>query len=88
MDAGLQIKDFAGMLGLTNDTAINWELRGGNAQQEGRQVKVDKYIIYNSIKYMMIAATAEHTTSTLVSLNQKHFPMLKNLMVPYVKSDR
>lgn len=27
MDAGLQIKDLAGILGVTNDTVINWELR-------------------------------------------------------------
>ena len=28
MDAGLLIKDLAGMLGVTEDTIINWELRG------------------------------------------------------------
>ena len=27
MDAGLQIKDLAGMLGVTDDTVINWEIR-------------------------------------------------------------
>ena len=28
MDAGLQIKDLARMLGVTEETVINWELRG------------------------------------------------------------
>ena len=28
MDAGLMIKDLAKMLGVTQDTVINWELRG------------------------------------------------------------
>jgi len=34
----------------------------------------------------MIAATSEHKGSALVSLNQKHFPMVKNLIVPYKKA--
>lgn len=36
----------------------------------------------------MIAATAKHKDATLVSLNQKHFPMIRNLMIPYVKTNR
>jgi DNA-binding transcriptional regulator YiaG len=28
MDAGLQIKELAGLLGVTEDTVINWEVRG------------------------------------------------------------
>ena len=28
MDAGLQIKELANMLGVTEDTVINWEVRG------------------------------------------------------------
>ena|SRR3989338_1316044 len=33
----------------------------------------------------MIAATAEFCNARLVSLNKKHFPMLKNVLVPYSK---
>ena len=33
----------------------------------------------------LIAACAEETKSTLVTLNKNHFPMLKNLIVPYKK---
>jgi predicted nucleic acid-binding protein len=33
----------------------------------------------------LIAATAEVSNSTLVTLNDKHFPMLKNVLVPYKK---
>ena len=33
----------------------------------------------------LIAATAEELGVTLVTLNQKHFPMLANLTVPYRK---
>ncbi|HEY0735170.1 MAG TPA: type II toxin-antitoxin system VapC family toxin [Herpetosiphonaceae bacterium] len=33
----------------------------------------------------LIAATVEHHQATLVTLNNKHFPMLTNLVVPYQK---
>lgn len=33
----------------------------------------------------IIAATAEEKNITLVTLNQKHFPMITNLLVPYRK---
>lgn len=33
----------------------------------------------------IIAATAEVKNATLVALNQKHFPMITNLLVPYRK---
>jgi predicted nucleic acid-binding protein len=34
----------------------------------------------------LIAATAEVQGATLVTLNKKHFPMLSNVIVPYVKT--
>jgi predicted nucleic acid-binding protein len=34
----------------------------------------------------LIAATAEVKQATLVTLNKKHFPMLKTITVPYRKS--
>ena len=33
----------------------------------------------------IIAATSLHINAKLVTLNKKHFPMLKNLIVPYKK---
>ena len=33
----------------------------------------------------LIAATAKHLDATLLSLNKKHFPMLKSVLVPYKK---
>jgi hypothetical protein len=33
----------------------------------------------------IIAASAENMNATLVTLNRKHFPMLTNVLVPYVK---
>ncbi len=33
----------------------------------------------------LIAASAEHADATLVTLNKKHFPMIKNVLVPYAK---
>ena len=33
----------------------------------------------------LIAATALSADATLVTLNRKHFPMVRNLMVPYKK---
>lgn len=34
----------------------------------------------------LIAATAAHYNLPLVTLNQKHFPMVQNLIVPYRKA--
>ena len=34
----------------------------------------------------IIAASAEYQQAILVTLNKKHFPMLKNVMTPYKKS--
>lgn len=34
----------------------------------------------------LIAATAEQYQAKLVTLNRKHFPMLKDVIVPYVKA--
>jgi predicted nucleic acid-binding protein len=34
----------------------------------------------------LIAATAQIEDATLVTLNQKHFPMIQNILVPYRKS--
>ncbi len=36
----------------------------------------------------LIAATAEELGATLVTLNQKHFPMLNRVTVPYTKSGK
>src|SRR5947209_2716955 len=33
----------------------------------------------------LIAATAESRQATLVTLNDKHFPMLSNVLIPYQK---
>jgi len=33
----------------------------------------------------MIAATAESENATVVTLNQKHFPMMSNVLIPYRK---
>jgi predicted nucleic acid-binding protein len=35
---------------------------------------------------MLIAATAEVKQATLVTLNRKHFPMLRDVVVPYRKA--
>lgn len=35
----------------------------------------------------MVAATAEALDARVVTLNKKHFPMLKNIFVPYRKKD-
>jgi predicted nucleic acid-binding protein len=34
----------------------------------------------------MIAATAESENATLVTLNQKHFPMISDILIPYQKN--
>ena len=44
MDAGLQIKDLALMLGVTQDTVINWELRGMRPKTQRARTKVHEFI--------------------------------------------
>ena len=39
-----------------------------------------------SLADALIAATAEHYHARLVTLNNKHFPMTKDVIVPYVKT--
>jgi predicted nucleic acid-binding protein len=39
-----------------------------------------------SLADALIAATAEQYQAKLVTLNRKHFPMLKDVIVPYVKA--
>ncbi len=34
----------------------------------------------------LIAASAHHVNAKLVTLNKKHFPMLKNILIPYIKN--
>jgi len=38
------------------------------------------------LAYAMIAATAESENATLVTLNQKHFPMISDIVIPYRKN--
>ena len=39
-----------------------------------------------SLADALIAATAEQYQAKLVTLNSKHFPMTKDVIVPYVKA--
>ena len=39
-----------------------------------------------SLADALIAATAEHYQATRITLNSKHFPMTKDVMVPYLKA--
>jgi predicted nucleic acid-binding protein len=34
----------------------------------------------------IIAATAEHANSKLATLKKKHYPMLKDILIPYNKT--
>jgi DNA-binding transcriptional regulator YiaG len=44
MDAGLQIKELAGMLGVTEDTVINWEIRGMKPLRREVRDKVARFM--------------------------------------------
>jgi len=41
MDAGLKIRELAGLIGVTEDTVINWELRGRRPKQRLLRQKVE-----------------------------------------------
>jgi DNA-binding transcriptional regulator YiaG len=47
MDAGLQIKEFAELIGVTQDTVINWELRGMKPQRKDFRRRVQGVIAEN-----------------------------------------
>ena len=38
IDVGLRIKDLAGMIGITEESAINWEIRGRVPRPKAREV--------------------------------------------------
>jgi DNA-binding XRE family transcriptional regulator len=44
MDAGLLIKEFAALIGVTEDTVINWELRGMKPWRRDIRNKVNQFI--------------------------------------------
>jgi DNA-binding transcriptional regulator YiaG len=45
MDAGLQVKELAEILGVTPDTVINWELRG--IKPRGKKIRENIRTIIN-----------------------------------------
>jgi hypothetical protein len=50
MDAGMQIKDLAEILGVSPDKVINWELRGIGPKTQADKTRVDYFIIdFNQI---------------------------------------
>jgi DNA-binding XRE family transcriptional regulator len=44
MDAGLLIKEFAAIIGVTEDTVINWEVRGMRPWRRDIRTKVSQFI--------------------------------------------
>jgi ribosome-binding protein aMBF1 (putative translation factor) len=48
MDAGLQIKEFAEKLGVTEDTVINWEVRGMRPLRRKTKRAVTNFIGLNN----------------------------------------
>ncbi len=44
MDAGLLIKDLANLVGVTEDTAINWEIRGMKPLRKVVREKASQFI--------------------------------------------
>ena len=44
MDAGLLIKEFAALIGVTDDTVINWEVRGMKPWRRDIRKKVNQFI--------------------------------------------
>ena len=44
MDAGLLIKEFAALIGVTDDTVINWEVRGMKPWRRDIRNKVNQFV--------------------------------------------
>ena len=50
MDAGLQIKELAEMIGVTQDTVINWELRGMKPLRKDVKKRINGFMEDNCFK--------------------------------------
>jgi DNA-binding transcriptional regulator YiaG len=44
MDAGMQAKELAGLLGVTPDTVINWEIRGIKPKRKAVREKIQIFL--------------------------------------------
>ena len=49
MDAGLQIRQFAEIIGVTQDTVINWELRGMKPLRKDVKNRIQGFIVDNYV---------------------------------------
>ncbi len=49
MDSGLLIKDMADLVGVTEDTVINWEIRGRRPWRKDVRDKVDMFLCTGNI---------------------------------------
>ena len=48
MDAGLQVKELAAMVGVTESTVINWELRGMKPLRKQTKDKINEFMMDKS----------------------------------------
>ena len=53
MDAGMQIKELASMVGVTEDTVHNWELRGMKPLRLQIKEKVEQFLMDSCYKKLM-----------------------------------
>jgi len=53
MDAGLKIRELAELIGVTEDTVINWELRGRRPIRRSGREKVEDFIAEVNSKYFV-----------------------------------
>ena len=49
MDAGLQIKELASRLGVTEATVINWEVRGMGPMRREVRAFLDEFVLKNQL---------------------------------------
>ena len=47
MDAGLKIKELAAMIGVTEDTVINWEIRGMKPLRKKVNERISEFLTDN-----------------------------------------
>ena len=73
------VKNFVKTLNVIDISAEIAEKNGFYRRDFGKSHGVD-------LNDAIIAATAEIEVKTLVTFNKKHFPMLKNILVPYQRT--
>ena len=78
---GREVAELEVLISVLEDIPVDRE----TAKMAGEFRRVYRKSHNSGLSDMLIAATAVKAGATLVTLNRKHFPMVPDLSVPYIK---